>query len=138
MGSIKSMEIVAEKIQLMFNEMHHICNNWDDMPDDFIDQISTMDSEYPFDMCLEEKTYEVGVWLNDFKDQIVKYRRKNSPTLTVGELKEIIKDLDDYEQVVIGGEECYWNINEYHVPNEDGEYVALTFDTGSEVDPRQF
>ena len=53
-------------------------------------------------------------------------------------MKEAIKDLDDYEQVVIGGNEWYWNINEYHIPDETGEYSAVTFDMGSEVDPRQF
>jgi len=138
MGSIESMELVSEGFQNVVNELYEVCAQWQRMPESFINDIDKMEHDFPFDSCLDEKVYGIALWLSDFKAEIVKWRRKNSPTLTVGELKEAIKDLDDYEQVVIGGNEWYWNINEYHIPDETGEYSAVTFDMGSEVDPRQF
>ena len=93
MGSIQSMELVAEGFQNVVNELYEVCAQWQRMPESFINDVDKMEHDFPFDSCLDEKVYGIALWLSDFKAEIVKWRRKNSPTLTVGELKEVIKIL---------------------------------------------
>jgi hypothetical protein len=58
--------------------------------------------------------------------------------LTVGRLREIIADLDDFIQVVLYNDDAGWyqNIDEVASP-VDGDDVCVSFFPGSAFDPLQ-
>jgi len=49
MGSIESMELVADGFQNVVNELYEVCSQWQRMPESFINDIDKMEHDFPFD-----------------------------------------------------------------------------------------
>ena len=60
--------------------------------------------------------------------------------LTVGQLRDVLEELDDDTHVVIATGEWYTNIGEIAAgqPDDDSEWSCLTLFPGTEFDARQF
>lgn len=111
--------------------------NWEVVPKDFEKKING-NPNYPFQESLDEVVASVGQWVLELKKVVDDYYKCFDPTMTVGDLRKIIKDMDDSIQIVIGNPDGWYNnIESYEYP--DGEnYVALTLNMGDECHTRQF
>lgn len=111
---------------------------WEVAPREFTKKLDDHKA-YPFNGSFDEVVYEIGSWVLELK-QILDdhYKKQFEPTMTVGDLRKIIKDIDDDIQVVIGNNnDWYSNIPTYEYP--DGEnYSALTLNMGVDCNTRQF
>lgn len=94
---------------------------------------------YPFTYSFDEWICEYDNWIETLETHWFPENRKFYPTLTVGDLKKIIKDMDDSTHVVIRDDKNDWwlNVGSLDVPIED-ELFTLTLNPKDNFDTRQF
>jgi hypothetical protein len=77
---------------------------------------------YPFGYDLEEVAYSSVDWLVSILENMDCQNKKYNPTITVGELKEILKQANDNDQVTVYDKEKnkWLNITSVNLPNDEG------------------
>lgn len=82
--------------------------------------------EYPFDESLDDMWANVSHW----EEQLLnKFKKTNDfhPTITVGDMKKILENADDEDQIVIWDERQQWwlNIASVEFPNKEDTYTII-------------
>jgi len=96
--------------------------------------------DYPFTGSFDEWIYEYANWMNNLSEKFLLQTTNFQPTITVKQLKEILKNVDDDIQIVVSDKDKDWwlNIDEVQLPDEDNGCFTLTFHTKDNFDTRQF
>lgn len=109
------------------------------------DFISDKDNEntsenYPFTGSFDEWICEYDLWIETLTNKFFPTNKKYKPTITVGELKAILEDIDDNTQIVVRDNANDWwlNIESLEIPNEEEGMFTVTFNTVDDFDNRQF
>jgi len=126
-------ENFINSVNNVIKPMHDMLLAWEKL--DHSDNFDTVKYN-PFRTSFDEWFAEYIEWANQmekiFNTRIFKF----SPTVTVGELKKILENVDDDRQIVIGTKDWYTNIAEVHLAN-DYETFTVTLSPGSEFDTCQ-
>ena len=95
---------------------------------------------FPFGMSYDEWLMEYRDWAEEVHKRFFPDRFEYWPTLCVGDLKNIIRDLPDETQIVVAkrGQPGWLNINMIQYPNEDEGMFTLTLHTKDNFDTTQF
>ena len=103
-----------------------------------LDSISNEETSinYPFRSSYDEWFLEFINWKNTLYDRWFSGVSHHSPTITVGELKNIIDDLPDSTQITVQSKDWWLNITECQKPDNDGMFT-LNFTTSDTFNPSQ-
>jgi hypothetical protein len=105
-----------------------ICNDYEDLSHDDNGKTS---KDYPFGSSYDEWLYEYGAWLTTLENEWFPQSKTFEPTITVGELKEILEKYNNDRQIVIGTDSWYRNIGSVEFP-DDCQTYTLTLYPGTE------
>lgn len=105
------------KAKLCANALEDLLNEWQSNPARFNDEFS---EHYPFDHSLDEVVAETYEWLESIIKAMDIRNKTYKPTITVGELKNILNQMPNDLQVTIYDEkEAAWlNIESVSFPDE--------------------
>lgn len=103
------------------------------------DNDSTSES-YPFGQSYDEWIAEYDNWIDTIEQNWFPEKRTFFPTITVGDLKEVLKSVDDDTQIVIWDKKYEWwfNIHKITIPDEDGNVFTVVLHPQDTFDTRQF
>lgn len=114
-----------EEIQQGYRQMYKILMKWE--------KLSTKDSDaisdgYPFQHSFDEWIWEYNSWVEKVRNKFNYHLF--SPTITVGQMKEILKEYEDDVQIVVADTDNAWwfNITEVEIPDDDTMFT-LTLHT---------
>jgi hypothetical protein len=94
---------------------------------------------FPFGMSYDEWLFEYREWVETVNKRFFPDRFDYSPTITVGDLKAILNNLDDETQIVVENQtkDGWLNIHMLELPNEDEGMFTLTLRTKGNFKTRQ-
>lgn len=100
---------------------------------DFYSNVQTSEN-YPFGLSYDGWIAEFFLWKETLYKRWVDGITEYSPTITIGELKNVIADLPDSTQITVKNKDWYLNITECHIPDNYGLFTlnlgtSDTFDT---------
>jgi hypothetical protein len=109
------------------------------------DFISDKDNEntsenYPFVGSFDEWICEYDLWIETLTKNFFPETKEYKPTITVGELKAILENIEDSTQIVVSDEVNSWwlNIESLEIPDEEEQVFTVVFHTKDNFDNRQF
>lgn len=124
------VESFIEQVENVGIELSKLYRCWEILSPDDSDEAS---NKYPFQKDLLELIADYWNWYHETKSAFTRRVKSFSPTITVGELKNILNEIDDDIQIVVEKVNGYdWlNIREVEIP--DGESMfTLTFHTADD------
>lgn len=131
-----SRQVFLHQARRLGDEIMNLLLEWEKLtPDD--NGLTSIKN--PFNMSFDEFFAQYQQWYGVLEDNFLKTEYVYSPTVTVGELKEVIKYIPDETQVVVYDEKNDWwlNVETIDLPDNDGMFT-VTFNTVNTFDPRQF
>lgn len=111
----------TNQLDRCWSEMYKLLLFWEELEEDDHDGIS---DGYPFIESYDEWLFLFSDWIEKVK---LNFANRFHPTLSVGQLKRIINNLDDSTQIVISkpNHVGWLNIEALEVPNEDHGIMAM-------------
>lgn len=131
----KQQKEFLDNLNISYHYMYKVLLSWEGLSENDSDAIV---DNYPFKESFDEWLASYAIWIETvdriFKNRIHKF---DSP-LTVGQLKEIIKDYDDNTQIVTSSNNGFWwkNINIIELPDDESMFT-ITLHTKDNFDTTQ-
>lgn len=113
--------------------LYKILEAYEDLEHEDNDQTSI---DYPFGSSYDEWLYEYDCWLDKLVHSWTRKVLDYQPTVTVGELKNVLSAYNDGVQIVIGTDNWYKNIESVQLPNNDDTFTIILY-PGKDFDTRQ-
>lgn len=126
-------ENFIKSVNNVIKPMHDMLLAWEKL--DHSDNSDTVNYN-PFRTSFDEWFAEYIEWASQMEKIFNGRTFKFSPTVTAGELKKILENVDDSCQVVIGTRDWYTNIAEINLPNNYETYTVTMY-LGTEFDTCQ-
>ena len=95
--------------------LQELLNHWDRNPQKYND---TFSKDYPFGSSLDEVITQGYSWLAEIIKAMDIQNETYEPTMTVGDLKKVLKQLPDDLQITVGYDKGWLNIESVSFPNE--------------------
>lgn len=126
-------ENFVNSIKDVIKPLHDMLLAWEKL--DHSDNDSTA-SHNPFKASFDEWFAEYVEWASEIEKIFNSKKVEFEPTVTVGELKEILEKYEDDRHVVIATDGWYTNIGSIEFP-DDYQTYTITLHPGSIFDPWQ-